>query len=494
MPLNSTLKASDNPLNHPGGSLVVSSSSWTSIVTGQMANLLAVVALGSTLPIMMVVAFSIDVTKKMGADLLLGKNSGKGGRCLSVLYYKDDSCWSADLKSKTTEDIISIGSFMEVLVYRLLHHEVEGQVDRLVEEAEGLENQRAELVVRLVIKVVKEQLQYLLLTIIAQVGNHASNIQGDVRSANVSNVRNGCLYKEFMACNLKDYNGKGGAIVYTRWIEKIESVQDMSTQMRGREAAVGMTWEDFKDLMRKEFCPNNEMQKLETEFWCHAMVGVGYAAYTDRFHELARLVPYSITPENKRIERNGSLKKNTEKRGNGGVLSMKGNVRDDNKKSRTGRVFAIITNPVRKEYTGHFAKDCRARPRMVTPISARNPKTARGACFECGGGQGRGNNGNQAHGGALIMGAEEARKDPNIVTGTFILNNHYATTLFDAGVDYSFVSTTFIPLLDIEPSDLGFSYEIEIASRKLVEINKVIRDCKLEIEGHTFNVGPKSWI
>ncbi|GJX34118.1 hypothetical protein Tco_0245675 [Tanacetum coccineum] len=31
-------------------------------------------------------------------------------------YYKDDSCWSVDLKSKVTEDIISIGSFMEVLV------------------------------------------------------------------------------------------------------------------------------------------------------------------------------------------------------------------------------------------------------------------------------------------------------------------------------------------------------------------------------------------
>ncbi|GKD47411.1 hypothetical protein Tco_1272056, partial [Tanacetum coccineum] len=31
-------------------------------------------------------------------------------------YYKDDSCWSKDLKSKATEDIISIGSFMEVLV------------------------------------------------------------------------------------------------------------------------------------------------------------------------------------------------------------------------------------------------------------------------------------------------------------------------------------------------------------------------------------------
>ncbi|GKB38750.1 hypothetical protein Tco_0883692 [Tanacetum coccineum] len=31
-------------------------------------------------------------------------------------YYKDDPCWSADLKSKTTEDIISIGSFVEALV------------------------------------------------------------------------------------------------------------------------------------------------------------------------------------------------------------------------------------------------------------------------------------------------------------------------------------------------------------------------------------------
>nr|GEX15680.1 hypothetical protein [Tanacetum cinerariifolium] len=31
-------------------------------------------------------------------------------------YYKDNSCWSTDLKSKTTEDIISNRSFMEVLV------------------------------------------------------------------------------------------------------------------------------------------------------------------------------------------------------------------------------------------------------------------------------------------------------------------------------------------------------------------------------------------
>nr|GFC89351.1 putative reverse transcriptase domain-containing protein [Tanacetum cinerariifolium] len=50
------------------------------------------------------------------------------------------------------------------------------------------------------------------------------------------------------------------------------------------------------------------------------------------------------------------------------------------------------------------------------------------------------------------------------------------------------VSTTFIPLLGIEPNELGFRYEIEIASGKLVEIDKVIKGCRLEIEGHVFDI------
>ncbi|GJX84287.1 putative reverse transcriptase domain-containing protein [Tanacetum coccineum] len=87
-----------------------------------------------------------------------------------------------------------------------------------------------------------------------------------------------------------------------------------------------------------------------------------------------------------------------------------------------------------------------------------------------------------------MLGAEEARQDLNIMTGTFTLNNHFATTLFDSGADYSFVSTTFIPLLGIEPSELGFRYEIKIASGQLVEIDKVIKGCKLEIEGHAFYI------
>ncbi|GJZ36740.1 putative reverse transcriptase domain-containing protein [Tanacetum coccineum] len=137
-------------------------------------------------------------------------------------------------------------------------------------------------------------------------------------------------------------------------------------------------------------------------------------------------------------------------------------------------------------YFRHFAKDCRVGTKMVNPLNARNPTTARGACFACGG---------TNHFKETCPGlnrapgqGEEARQDPNIMTGTFTLNNHYATTIFDSSADYSFISTTFIPLLDIEPSNLGFSYEIEIDSGQLIEISKVIRGCKLEIEGHIFDI------
>ncbi|GKF08368.1 reverse transcriptase domain-containing protein [Tanacetum coccineum] len=107
------------------------------------------------------------------------------------------------------------------------------------------------------------------------------------------------------------------------------------------------------------------------------------------------------------------------------------------------------------------------------------------------GGQIRRNNGNQSRGREFMLGVEEARQDPNIVTGTFTLNNHYATTLFDSGADYSFVSTTFIPLLGIEPSNLGMDWlpkhKAEIACHeKVVRIplqkGKVLRVIRERLE------------
>nr|GEV18920.1 reverse transcriptase [Tanacetum cinerariifolium] len=70
--------------------------------------------------------------------------------------------------------------------------------------------------------------------------------------------------------------------------------------------------------------------------------------------------------------------------------------------------------------------------------------------------------------------------------GTFSLNDHFATVLFDSGADYSFISTNFLPLIDMKSSVISPGYEIEIASGLRVETNKIVRGCRLELEGHTF--------
>ncbi|GJY37632.1 reverse transcriptase domain-containing protein [Tanacetum coccineum] len=140
---------------------------------------------------------------------------------------------------------------------------------------------------------------------------------------------NGYSYKTFTSCNPKEFDGKGGAVALTRWIANMESVFDncgctanqrvkyaascfvnkvltwwnTQVQARGHEEAIGMSWNDFRALLIEEFCPSNEMEKLENEFWNLTMVGANHVAYTDKFHELAKLVPHMVTPESWRIKR-----------------------------------------------------------------------------------------------------------------------------------------------------------------------------------------------
>ena len=45
----------------------------------------------------------------------------------------------------------------------------------------------------------------------------------------MDNNQVGCLYKDFLVGNSKEYDGKGCVVVYTRWVEKMELVQNMSS-------------------------------------------------------------------------------------------------------------------------------------------------------------------------------------------------------------------------------------------------------------------------
>ncbi|GJS37652.1 putative reverse transcriptase domain-containing protein [Tanacetum coccineum] len=178
--------------------------------------------------------------------------------------------------------------------------------------------------------IIAQQLQNLLPAMLAQVSNRGNvgnqngievneNVQENVGNVIVNGNRVGCSYKEFLACNPNEYDGKGSVIVLTRWIEKMEYVH--GTSGCSIDQKVIYTAGSFV-----EFCPSHEMQKLESKLWNHAVVGAGHAAYTDRFHELARMV---AATEPKTIQkavqisgaltdeavRNGSIKK-AEKRGN----------------------------------------------------------------------------------------------------------------------------------------------------------------------------------
>nr|GEU38111.1 putative reverse transcriptase domain-containing protein [Tanacetum cinerariifolium] len=78
--------------------------------------------------------------------------------------------------------------------------------------------------------------------------------------------------------------------------------------------------------------------------------------------------------------------------------------------------------------------------------------------------------------------------DFNVVTGTFLLNNCYASMLFDSGADRSFVSTTFSALIDVAPSTLDTSYAVELADGRVSETNILLRGCTLGLLGHPFNI------
>ncbi|GKF13959.1 reverse transcriptase domain-containing protein, partial [Tanacetum coccineum] len=79
-------------------------------------------------------------------------------------------------------------------------------------------------------------------------------------------------------------------------------------------------------------------------------------------------------------------------------------------------------------------------------------------------------------------------KGPNVVTGTFLLNNRYAFVLFDSGSDRSFVDTRFSSMLNIDPVKIRASYEVELADGRVVSTNTVLKGCTLNLVNHIFEI------
>nr|GEW33628.1 putative reverse transcriptase domain-containing protein [Tanacetum cinerariifolium] len=208
--------------------------------------------------------------------------------------------------------------------------------------------------------------------------------------------------------------------------KEIEYTCESGVQARGREAAVGMTWVEFKALFVKEFCPSNEMEKLESKFWNDTMVGANHTGYTDRFHELAKLVSHLSAILKAEILTDEAVRCGTLTRS----------------KSETYRLCFNC------QIRGHFARDCQASVKQVAPVSAVRMENNQRVCYECGsskhlrntcpklnrapgqagnrlaleGNQNTQNNRNQAKGRDFNMNAVDALQDPNVVTDYHELN------------------------------------------------------------------------
>nr|GEY03070.1 putative reverse transcriptase domain-containing protein [Tanacetum cinerariifolium] len=233
-----------------------------------------------------------------------------------------------------------------------------------------------------------------------------------------------CTFLSFMKCNPIPFHGKEGAIELCRWFEKSE--------MGG-----------MKKMILEEFCPDEEVQRMEDKLRSLKLRDTIIAAYTQRFHELILLCPEAVPTEKKKVE--AYIK--AEQVGYKGHKPLCNNC----KKHHNGNCWATCHNCGRP---GHLVKDCKRKSTQV--------------CYECG--------------------DKDKDQGPNVVMGTFPLNNRYATILFDSGSDKSFVNTSFSHLIDIDPVRLNTSYELELADGRVASTNIVLKGCTINLVGHLFKI------
>ncbi|GJW46626.1 putative reverse transcriptase domain-containing protein, partial [Tanacetum coccineum] len=297
----------------------------------------------------------------------------------------------------------------------------------------------------------------------------------------------------------------------------------------GVDAAYAMKWAGLMKLMTEVYCPRNEIQKMETELmvpdeedrveWFigglpNNIQGNGYAARSaenKRRMESNHRDNCRQQPTFKRQNVRGQnvarayTAENNERKGYVGSLPY------CNKCGLHHEGLCTIRYGNCKK-VGHLTRDCTTTVALNTQRAAVGNQPGN-VCYECRrpghfrkdcprlrnqnrGNQTRNKNGNKTGnqtGGneattkAYAIGGGGTNPDSNVVTGTFLLNNCYASMLFDSGADRSFVSSTFSALFDVAPSTLDTSYAIELADGRISETNVVLRGCTLGLLGHPFD-------
>ncbi|GJW87724.1 putative reverse transcriptase domain-containing protein [Tanacetum coccineum] len=283
-----------------------------------------------------------------------------------------------------------------------------------------------------------------------------------------------------------------------------------------QDVAYAMDWKALKNMMTVKYYPRGEIKKLEIKLWNLKVKGIDVISYTLHFQELALMCGRMFYEESEEVEKYVGGLSEVEKYVGGLPDMIRGNVMSYQPKTMEQEIeFAndqmdqkVLT--ISKRYaeqkrklefnarnnqgyqqqnknTGcnkckkidHLARDCRTSGPNGNNNNCGNFGTTQNA-VTCG-------NGN-APAKVYVVGNAGTNPDSNVITGTFLLNNRYASILFDTGADRSFVSTTFSSLIDITPTTLEHYYDVELADGKIIGINTIIWGCTLNFLNHPFNI------
>ncbi|GJX14090.1 putative reverse transcriptase domain-containing protein [Tanacetum coccineum] len=399
-----------------------------------------------------------------------------------------------DLGNEVRSSVEQGTAAMEKLVEKLGNTKDKAECKKLkreLEEARIMPQKSAPMTQAAIRRMIKESVDAVIAAERARqanVRNDASR-SGPVRGRDTAPVIRECTFAGFMKCNPTVFHGVEGAVELQRWFTKTESVFEISECAEGKKvkfaaatlegpsltwwktkvATMGletvnqMSWTEMKQLMTIKFCPIEEVQRMEMVEPERVKVDAYIWGLTNNIKdEVTSSKPANLNEavrlahklmEQKSQARDARIlegKKRKWENLQSGNSNGKGNHRDSSHQSlqnsqKQGNTYC-------KEKS--VAKSANAQPVWT--------------CYDCGE-QGHTRNRcpkrvKQKEVGE-VRGRAYAIKDaepqgPNVVTGTFLLNNQYASVLFDSGSDRSFVKTRFSSLLDIKPIKIKDSYEV----------------------------------
>nr|GEX03569.1 hypothetical protein [Tanacetum cinerariifolium] len=277
------------------------------------------------------------------------------------------------------------------------------------------------------------------------------------------------------------------SVALTWWNTHVKTV--------GHDAAYGMPWKTLMKMMTDKYCPQNEIRKLEMEMWDLKVKGTVLASYTQRFQEFALLCGRMFSKESDKIEK---YIEGLPDIIHGSVVASKPKTMQEAVKIATELMDKKIrTSSERETANKRKFKNTSKNTQNQQQQSNKRQNTGRrgiglgqkATCYaygvqghfkrECPKLKNNNNHGNQGgrnNAPAKVYSRPWTDPDTNVVMGTFLLNNRYASVLFDTGADKSFVSTTFSTQINIKPSTLDHCYDVELADGRIIGLNTILRE------------------